>query len=80
MLKQVYKSALPAKGTFSLQILQNKDAAWGAETASVRFYDPLGPDRLYNRWVNVDANGDLTPSYDILLKLSNYNEKEKFNT
>lgn len=79
-LLSVYKSALPAKGTFNLRILQNKDVVWGAEIASVKFYDPLGPYRLYDRWVNVDANGDLTPSYRLKeYKLGNIKEKSVKN-
>lgn len=59
-LLSVYKEALPARGTFNLHILQSKDRAWGSQTMSMKYYEPLN---LYNLWVNIDSNGDLTPSY-----------------
>lgn len=69
-----YKDAISIKGSFNIHVLQNKNAVWGLKTAiPYKHYNPIN---IYKNWINIDANGDLTPSGRLKkYKLGNIKEK-----
>ena len=59
-LISVYKDVINIKGTFNIHIFQNKNVSWGNDPNPKKHYEPIV---IYNNWINIDSNGDLTPSY-----------------